>query len=184
MSIKSLSIPKFGLLSSMMILGMLISTGILAKQTTILVVLDSNGSVETEFAGGSCANKSMGIKGCLKMGKGKKNEHFNFFFTDATNAGNWNWIKIQVREPFNNWGDPVNPDILDDLKISGAGGGNFFNANGEADLSAAGVKFKIKDKNDHAFSIQYRIEVTNIADGSSTVPPTWAHPVLENEGPN
>ena len=185
MSVKSFSNSKLGLLAGLMILGLLISSGVLAKQSTALIILDDDTEIEATFAGAACANKAMGTTGCLKMKKGKKNEHFKFDFVDLTAAGNWKWIEMQIREPFKDWEqtDSVREAIRDDLKISGTGGGNFFGTNGKADLSAAGTKFQIKDRNDEVFIIQYRIEITNKVDGTSMDPRIWVHPSIANEGP-
>ena len=172
----NLSIPKIYLLSCLMILGVLTTTGLWAAQeSTTLVVSGSAGAVTAEFEGAPCASRASGTNGCLIMKKGRKNKHFKFFFSDETMEENWRFDKIQIRELYANWGDPVDSTILDDLKVQG-GGSNFFDASGEADISGAGDMFKIKDKNDVEFIIQYRISITNEVDTK------WVHPTLENEG--
>ena len=176
MFMNNLSLKNSGLLSGVLILGLVFITETFGQETTVLVVSDSSGAVEQYFIGAACPNKSMGASGCLKMSKGKKNRHFNFFFSDETAAANWKWVRIQIREPFKDWGDMVDPNILNDLKVIG-GGAPFFSSTGEATFSNANKdKFKMMDKNNHEFLIQYRIEVT---DGVTT---EWVHPVLENEG--
>jgi hypothetical protein len=158
------------------LLAILLSASVYAAETTVLVISDSSGTVTGEFLGGTCGNKYMGTGGCLKMKKNRKNKKFKIFFSDETEAENWDWTALEIRMPFNNWNDPVDPDVLDDLSITGPPS---FNANGHADLTAlGGPVLMIMDKNDHAFIVQYRIKVSN----GDAADDFWIHPVFENEG--
>ena len=176
MSFKAKNSIKAFVWSAMMITGLMAASGVFAAETTVLVISDSGGTVVGEFIGGTCASKYMGKQGCLTMKKGKKNKRFKIFFSDETDAGNWDWTALEIRMPFSNLGDPVDPEVLSDLSITGPAS---FNANGQSNLSAlGGPVLQIMDKNDHAFIVQYRIKVSN-GDASKDF---WIHPVFENEG--
>lgn len=175
MTIKRYSIRNLGLLAGVLVTGALISVGTMAAETTVLVVSDAEGGGTTaEFVGGVCPNKALGKSGCLVMKKGKKNKSFKLFFSDETVAENWKWVSLEIRTPFADWGDPVDPDILSDLSIPGAN----FNDQGQADISSKGNNFKIMNKNDHKFIVQYRIKLSNGTPSEDF----WVHPAFENEG--
>jgi len=125
---------------------------------------------------GQCANKAQGTYGCLHYAHGQSGP-LNFMLQMSPG---WHFEKIQIREPFANWGDLVPQNILGEFKeIGGPNHGNdFFDAHGEHGFTGNTMFFNIDDKNTpgNPFVVQYRVFVT---DGTTTL---IAHPIIDNEG--
>jgi hypothetical protein len=159
--------------------GMVCSFPALAADTAMLVVDDSTGVTVAQFRMlGPCSSKAAGTNGCLKMSWGTSGP-LNFILLDQTASHTWRFQEMQIRKPYENWAtaESVDADILSDLQEIG-GGGAFFTATGQHAFAGSAPTFQINDENQHAFIVQYRIQITNGTDD------IWVHPILDNEGPN
>jgi len=152
-----------------------------AQSVTVAFVEVDTANMEANFVdnglvgGSQCAYKSQGTFGCLHYEKAHSGP-LNFGFKASPG---WSYTKIQIREPFEDWGKPVAPAILSEFKDNA--GNDFFDGNGEHSFAGNPNPvraFLIQDQNIESFVIQYRVFVT---DGSGN-PPLIAHPIIDNDG--